>query len=141
MKSAVFVDTDVVLDLLARRDPFYPHAARLFSQAERGAVKACVSALSFANLFYILRKNTSSRRAIEILTLFRELVTVLPVDDAVISAALKAGFADFEDAVQYHAALAAKVPVLVTRNARHYRKPAITVCTPEEYLALPRGGG
>jgi predicted nucleic acid-binding protein len=112
VKRTVFVDTDVVLDLLARRDPFYPHAARLFSQAERGTIKACVSALSFANLFYILRKETSDRRAIEILKLFREVVTVLPVDDGIVSDALNAGFADFEDAVQYHAALAAKVPVI-----------------------------
>ncbi len=140
MKRAVFVDTDVVLDLLARREPFYPHAARLFSQAERGTLKACVSALSFANLYYILRKETSGRRAIEILKLFREVVTVLPVNDAIVSDALNAGFADFEDAVQYHAALAAKVPVLVTRNARHYRKSVIRVCTPEEYLAIPGGG-
>jgi hypothetical protein len=73
------------------------------------------------------------------LKLFREVVTVSPVDDAVVSNALNAGFADFEDAVQYHAALAAKVPVLVTRNTRHYRKSVITVCTPEEYLALPGG--
>ena len=140
MKRTVFVDTDVILDLLARRDPFYPHAARLFSQAERGTLKACVSALSFANLFYILRKETSGRRATEILKLFREVVTVLPVDDGIVSNALNAGFADFEDAVQYHAALAAKVPIIVTRNARHYRKSVITVCTPEEYLALPGGG-
>jgi len=56
--------------------------------------------------------------------------------DAVISEAMNAGFADFEDAVQYHAALAAKVPVFVTRNVRHYRKSAIRVCTAEEYLAL-----
>jgi len=140
VKRTVFVDTDVILDLLARRDPFYPHAARLFSQAERGTLKACVSALSFANLFYILRKETSGRRATEILKLFREVVTVLPVDDGIVSNALNAGFADFEDAVQYHAALAAKVPIIVTRNARHYRKSVITVCTPEEYLALPGGG-
>jgi predicted nucleic acid-binding protein len=136
VKRTVFVDTDVILDLLARRDPFYRHAARLFSQAERNTLNVCVSSLSFANLFYILRKETSGRRAVEILKLFREVVTVVPVDGAVISAALNAGFADFEDAVQYHAALAASVPVLITRNARHYRKSVITVCTPEEYLAL-----
>lgn len=136
MKRSVFVDTDVALDLLARREPYYIHAAILFSQAERGTIRACVSSLSFANLHYILRKVASARRAIEILKLFRELVTVLPVDDAVISEALNAGFADFEDAVQYHAALAAKVPVFVTRNVRHYRKSAIRVCTAEEYLAL-----
>jgi predicted nucleic acid-binding protein len=139
VKKAVFVDTDVVLDLLARREPFYFPAARLFSMAERGTLIASVSSLSFANLHYILRKETSGRRAIEILKLLQEVVTVLPVDGKTVSAALNAGFTDFEDALQYHSALAAKVPVLVTRNVKHYRKPAIRVCTAEEYLAFPGG--
>jgi len=70
--------------------------------------------------------------------MFRELVTVVPVDDKVISAALNAGFSDFEDAVQYRAELAAKIRILLTRNVRDYRKPAIAVFTAEEYLARRR---
>ena len=135
MKPVVFVDTDVVLDLLARREPFHPHAAKLFTLADRGVLKVCVSSLSFSNLHYILRKETSGRRAVEILKTFRKLVTVLPVDDAIVASALDSGFTDFEDAIQYHTAQAAKVTVLLTRNIRDYRKPVITVCTPEEYLA------
>ncbi|HEY3488588.1 MAG TPA: PIN domain-containing protein [Candidatus Deferrimicrobiaceae bacterium] len=135
MKPAVFVDTDVVLDLLARREPFHLHAARLFTLADRGVLKVCVSSLSFSNLHYILRKETSGKRAVEILKAFRKLVTILPVDDAIVAAALDSGFPDFEDAIQYHAAMSARLTVLLTRNCRDYRKPAITVCTPEEYLA------
>ena len=49
----VFVDTDIILDLLAQREPFYPYAAALFSKADEGKLKVFVSALSFANLNYL----------------------------------------------------------------------------------------
>lgn len=135
MSAAVFVDTDIILDLLTRRDPFYMAAARLFSLVERGEVEASVSSLTFANLFYILRKELSGPRAVEVLKKLRMLVAVLPVDDRTISRALDAGFRDFEDAVQYHTALEAGISVLLTRNGRDYPHPAITVCTAEEFLA------
>lgn len=65
----------------------------------------------------------------------RQLVTVLPVDDRIVALALDGGFTDFEDALQYHTALANGISCLVTRNTRDYRKPVITVCTAEEFLA------
>jgi len=137
LTGPVFVDTDVVLDLLARREPFYPAAARLFSLAERGELTACVSALTFANLFYLLRKELGAPKAVEVLRKLRRLVTVLPVDDGVIERALAAGFRDFEDAIQYHSALAGGATCLVTRNGRDYPDPEISVCTAEELLSRP----
>lgn len=135
MKHTVFVDTDIVLDLLTKREPFYPHAARLFSSVERQKLKACVSSLIFANLFYILRKETSAPKAIEILKKLRRLVTVLPVDDNIIAQSLDSGFTDFEDAIQYHTALSKGITYLLTRNVKDYRKPVITVCTAEDFLS------
>ena len=135
MKQSLFVDTDIVLDLLARREPFYDAAARLFSLAETGSISLSVSSLTFANLFYILRKQVSGRHALEVLRDFKQLVTVLPVDDATIEQALKVGFTDFEDAVQYFSALSAGCTALLTRNGRHYRKSGITVLTAEAYCA------
>ncbi len=136
MKQPVFVDTDIVLDLLARREPFYTAAVRLFSLAEKDYLKLSVSSLTFANLFYILRKQVSGRHAQDVLRDFKELVTVLPVDDAVVEQALQAGFTDFEDAIQYFCALSGGCTALLTRNVRHYRKAAITVCTAEAFLRL-----
>ena len=135
MKQPLFVDTDIVLDLLARRDPFYDAAARLFSRAESGDISLAVSSLTFANLFYILRKQVSAKHAHEVLRNFKQLVTVLPVDDAVVEQSLKAGFTDFEDAIQYYAALKAGCSTLLTRNGRHYRKAEIAVLTAETYCA------
>lgn len=135
MKMTIFVDTDIILDLLTKRDPFYQSAARLFSLVERGEMKACVSSLTFANLFYILRKELSGKKAVDVLKKLRQLVTVLAVDDKIIGQALDGGFNDFEDAIQYQTALSKEVPWLITRNVRDYRKPVITVCTAEEFLA------
>lgn len=135
MKPLLYVDTDVVLDVLARRDPFYNAAAALFSKAETGNVTLCVSSLTFSNLFYILRKQLSARTAQEVLRTFKQLVTVVAVDDAIVEQALDGGFTDFEDALQYYAALSVGCTVLITRNVRHYRKAAIRVVTAEEYCS------
>lgn len=139
MKQSVFADTDIILDVLARRTPFYQPAARLFSLAERDEIKIYVSALSFANLHYILRKNLPAKKTIETLKDLRKLVFVLPLDDSIISRALEAGFKDFEDAIQYNTALTRGVAYLITRNGTDYPNPSLTVCTAEEFLAQVSG--
>lgn len=135
MKSSIFVDTDIILDLLARREPFFAAAARLFSLAEQGNVHICISSLAFANLFYILRKEHSSAIVTTILKKLSRLVTILPVNGETVVLALDAGFNDFEDALQYHSALKKGVACLVTRNIKDFRRSAIEVCTAEEFLA------
>ena len=61
----VFIDTDIILDLLASREPFYIHAAELFSLADKNELKLFVSSLAFANLNYILSKQFSAAQAYE----------------------------------------------------------------------------
>ena len=131
----VFADTDIILDVLARREPFYPAAARLFSLAEKGDIQICVSSLAYANIYYIMRKARSSTIAVTTLKKLSRLVTILPVDEETVTLALDAGFPDFEDAIQYHAALKRGVACLVTRNGKHYKRSAIPICTAEEFLA------
>lgn len=135
MKQPLFVDSDIVLDLLARREPYYNAAARLFSLAETGDISLAVSSLTFANLFQILRKQIPAKHALGVLSSFKQLVTVLAVDDAIVERSLRSGFTDFEDAMQYHAALNAGCSILLTRNGRHYRKVEIDVLTAETYCS------
>lgn len=135
MKPSIFVDTDIILDLLARREPFFAAAARLFSLAEQGNVHICVSSLAYSNLFYILRKEHSSAIATTILKKLSRLVTILPVDSETVVLALDAGFSDFEDALQYHTALKKGVACLVTRNIKDFKRSTIEVCSAEEFQA------
>ena len=135
MNQRIFVDTNIILDLLTRRAPYYAAAARLFSAIEKGRVEACTSSLSYANLHYILRKEVGSPKAIEVLKNLRKLLPVLPVGDAVIDQALDSAFTDFEDAIQYHTALAGNITYLVTRNQKDFRTATIPVVAAAELLA------
>ena len=65
----------------------------------------------------------------------RSFLTVVPVGEAAITAAIGNESADFEDAVQLEAARANLVDVIVTRNVRHFKNSPIRVCTPSELLA------
>ncbi|WP_181305905.1 PIN domain-containing protein [Rufibacter sp. XAAS-G3-1] len=132
--TKVFIDTDVCLDLLAQREPHYAYAATLFTLADKGELTLFVSSLSFSNLNYLLSRQFSMPEARRVLSKFKVLVQVLPVDDKVIELALHSDFKDFEDAIQYFTAIEAGLTTLLTRNIKDYKKAEITVQTPELYV-------
>ncbi|HTJ12533.1 MAG TPA: PIN domain-containing protein [Dinghuibacter sp.] len=134
MKARVFLDTDIALDLLAARHPHYDFAARLFTLADQNKLHLFVSALCFSNLHYLLTKQRGRVDSLSILRDFRVLVTVVGVDGKTINLALNSTFADFEDAIQYHAALSTGVSVLLTRNLKDYKNADIPVMTAEDYV-------
>jgi predicted nucleic acid-binding protein len=130
----VFVDTDIILDLLGNREPFYIYSASLFSAADRNEIQICVSSLAFANLNYILSRQFSAVQERKKLQIFKTLVTVLPVTDKVIELALSSEFKDFEDAIQYFTAIENRVKILLTRNLKDYRIAEISIMTAEQFL-------
>jgi len=133
----VFVDTDICLDLLSGRKPFNSVAEKLFSLADTGKIKICVSSLSFANIDYILKSQYSVPNSRQIIAKFKTLVTVLPVDSKTIDLAIASDFADFEDAIQYYSAIENGIDEMLTRNIRDYKKATIKVITPETFLSRP----
>jgi predicted nucleic acid-binding protein len=136
MKRKVFVDTDIIYDLLAKRDPFYFAAARLFTLADEGKIQIFISALSLPNVHYLLSKKKSEEEARQILRKFKVLVHVTPLDEKIIDLALNSEFSDFEDAIQYFSALQNEVEVLLTRNLKDYKKAQISVLTAQDFINL-----
>lgn len=135
-KDKIFLDTDVVMDHLADRQPFAEYAHRLFGLAETGELTLCISSLSFTNLYYILRKLKGHADALVLLGKLKLLVRVSAVGEAEIQSALSSSFRDFEDAVQHFAAKAdGEVCAIVTQNKGDYSNSEIPVLSPEEYLA------
>lgn len=133
--AKIFVDTDVCIDLLSGRKPFNSVAEKLFSLADTGKIKICVSSLSFANIDYVLHSQySSSYHSRQIIAKFKTLVTVLSVDSKTIDLAIASDFSDFEDAIQYFSAIENGVNILVTRNIKDFKKATIKIMTPETYL-------
>jgi predicted nucleic acid-binding protein len=130
----VFVDTDIVLDLLSNRESFYSHSAHLFSEADKGKIRIHVSSLTFSNLNYILSRQYSVDQARKKLLKFKTLVTVLSVTDKVVELALSSDFKDFEDGLQYFTAIENNLKTLLTRNLKDYKTAEITVMTAEQFL-------
>ena len=136
MKKRVFVDTDIIYDLLAKREPFYPAAARLFTLADEGKVQIFISALSMANIHYLISKQHSVEVAKQLLRKFKVLVHIIPMDDKIIDLALNSDFVDFEDAIQYFSSLQNNIDILLTRNLGDYKKAIIGVMTAKNFIEL-----
>lgn len=137
MFRRVLVDTDVILDLLLGRQPFYPSASRLFVAFQEGRLEGHVSSLAFSNLFYLLRKEAGGgSEAIAVLRKLRLVTRVLTVNEKIIDLALASTFADFEDAIQYFAAAEWELEAIVTRNRRDYKSSKIAIVSAEECLEL-----
>ena len=130
----LFVDSDIILDLLAQREPHYIHAARLFTLIDQEKVIAYTSPLIFANLHYLLRKQTSNLSALKSLRKLKTLINILPIDERVIEQSLNSEFNDFEDAIQYYTAVNNGITFIITRNKIDYKRSKIDILTAEEFL-------
>lgn len=141
MIRRVFLDCDVILDLLLAREPFFAAATSLFQLIQAGRLEGHASPLVFPNLFYILRRKIPPAEARDALKKLRLLLRLLPVDESIVDLALASSFTDVEDALHYYTALTHDLDALVTRNRRHYGAARIPILTAEECVLLSREGG
>jgi predicted nucleic acid-binding protein len=130
----IFVDTNIVLDLLAKREPFYNSAATLFSLADTKKIEILVSSLCFATVHYLLAKQKSNSESKKIIGKFKVLVKVLAVDDKIIELALNSSFTDFEDSIQYYAAIENSAKTIITRNIKDFKHSQIPVMDADSFL-------
>ena len=136
MTFKIFIDSDIILDVLSKREPFYDSAAILFSLIEKGQVKGYTSPIIFSNVHYVLRKRISKQNTITSLKYLKSLLEVLPIDKRAIDSALNSAFDDFEDAIQYFCAEQNGINYFITRNKIDYEKAQINILTAKEFLSM-----
>lgn len=131
-----FYDTNVLLDVLLKRAPFYDDSARAWTLAEMGRLEGHVSAVSFTNIFYIVQSARDRGEAERAVRTMVGIFTPATCDAQVIRQAVDAGLPDFEDAVQYFSALHAAADCILSRNPGDFpRRPVVPVLSPTEFLA------
>ncbi len=133
--NSLFIDCDILIDLLARRENYIEAAALMTIIAEK-KVAAFTTPIVLANVDYIITKYSSkakSRRAIKSL---RKNLSILPMDEKIVDTALESEFSDFEDAMQHYAAEKYGIDFIVTRNKKDYVKGRIKVVTAKEYIDM-----
>lgn len=118
-----FLDTNILLDFLIDRKPFSDQAAILFQLATSNKVKLYVAAISFNNVYYIIRQVHSHAKAMELIKALERYVEIIAVDSAILRKAIASEFKDFEDAIQNFAAESvAEIEMMVTRNLKDFKK-------------------
>lgn len=134
----LFLDTNVLIDFLMERHPFYDAAASLVSYAAENQLEICTSALSIVNANFICVER--SKMPVRIFRMkmdfLRYFLIVTPVNSFVLDNAYNVAWNDFEDCVQYYSALCEKPEYIVTRNVHDFEASAIPVLSHDEACGL-----
>lgn len=131
----IFLDTNVILDLLAKRDPFYDSIARVATLADEKKIRLVSSPISFTTIEYVLRKYEPSESVLNKLRKFKIICHVCEINEETIEKALNSGFAGFEDSIQYFSAIQSSCSIIITRNGKDFKNSSIPIMTAEEYLS------
>jgi len=133
----IFIDTNVILDYLLDRRPYSFDAAKILTLSEKGKIKSFISALTIANCYYLMRKNSTHGKIINNLEKLCEFVEILDLRKSAILAAFKSRFTDFEDSLQNETAMSEKqIKIIITRNIQDFKKSTIEILTPDSFLKI-----
>ena len=133
----LLIDTNVVLDVLLRREPFFRTAAEVLSLTQRDEVREYVSASAITDIYYIANKQMKDRDAVrDLLKRLLMVVSVAAVSEWEIQNALNLAWGDLEDSVQYSVALLNEMDGIVTRNPSDYQEANMRIWLPEQVLEL-----
>ncbi len=132
----LFFDLNVVLDVLARREPWYDHSAAVFSLADEIEIEGYVAAHTITTLSYLLSKQHGRERTAAALVDLLGALDAVNVDHARLLEALSLGWSDFEDAVQAVCALSVGADYLLTRDPKGFPNLSIAIVSPSELLAI-----
>lgn len=129
----IFIDTNIVLDVLLKREGLFEASGEVLSLFTQGHHLG-VSRLTFTTSNYIVAKEYSKKEANKHLRNLRDIVFMLPCSVDALDKAITSGYSDFEDAVQYYTALEHGYEAICTRNVKDFKDTSIPVYTPEELL-------
>ena len=131
----ILLDTNILMDYLTERDPFFPAAHKIISGCKNKQYDGVVAAHSIVDMFFILRKHFSNAERRQMLLAFFEILTVEAVDEGKLRLALEnESFTDFEDCLQAECAKSAQVDYIITRNGKDYALSDIPVLSPEQFI-------
>ena len=133
----VFVDTNVLVDLIADRRPFSKFAIQLFAKAESRKIKLYTSSHAVATTYNLLKKYMAEKELREVLYNLMEFLTIVAIDQDIIRKGLKSRHKDFEDALQMISAYSiGNMDCIVTRNIKDFKDSELPVYSPDEVINL-----
>ena len=134
MKKRIFIDTNILLDVLLEREGFYYDALKIWASAEVGTIDAYIAAISVNNVHYVIKRMKSETTAMIAVRIILRIFKVVPVDADILSCAADFHDKDYEDDVQLQCALKANCSQLFTRNPPHYDSSLMAIVPPSSFV-------
>ena len=129
------IDTNVILDFILRREPYYENAAKINILSEKGHIYGYISASAVTDIFYVAKKELKNKDTVIILLKnILKTIRIASVTEGSIHEALDLEWDDFEDSVQYVAGQSISADYIITRNPKDFADSRIKVISPEEFL-------
>ena len=130
----VFLDTNVVVDFMLRREPFFNDASTIFAMVDDKKINASTSVLTVVNCAYLMKKAFSREIVLNKVNVLCETLKITPIDVNQLTRAAKMNPYDYEDAVQYMSALPKKPDIIITRDEKGFREFEIPVMSPSDFV-------
>jgi len=132
--NRIFLDTNIIVDLISDRKPFSKYAIEIFQKAEEGKLELFTSSHSMATTHYLLKKYMEEKELREVLYNLLDYITVIVVDVNILKKGLLSKHKDFEDSIQIFCASSKEnIGSIVTRNVKDFKGSEIKVLTPDEF--------
>jgi len=132
----IFVDTNILLDVLTKRAPFYENSAMIWSLVEQGIVTGYISAISVNNVFYISQKLNDRKYAQGLVDKILKDFQIIAVDYEILKLSRTISDRDYEDLIQYFSAIRSGSKYVITRNTRDFPETGVEVIAPNEFLKI-----
>ena len=133
-KKRIFLDTNVILDYLLEREPFYYDALKLWAACEEGTVEGYVSAMTVNNVHYIAHRLKSETTAMIAVRGILSVFNVVPLDKELMKLAADFHDRDYEDDIQLQSAIRSGCTHLFTRDPTHFHTKALAIVPPSSFL-------
>ena len=131
----LLIDANILLDVLQKREPHYKDSSLVWKLCETDQDEGIVSALTFANIVYILRKELDARQVRSVLDKLQLIFTFADYTASDMEKAADLEWDDYEDAIQSVTAERLMADYIITRNVKDFSESTVTAFTPSEYLA------
>jgi predicted nucleic acid-binding protein len=131
----VFLDTNILMDILANRQPFYKSSSEIYKLGLSKKVIYYTSSNTIVTLHYLLKRFIEEDKIRMALDEITDVIIIIPVDKNIIKKSLKSSHKDFEDAIQITTAQSINtMDCIITRDLKDFKFSEINVYTPDEFL-------
>lgn len=128
------IDTNVILDIALRREPFFENASQIFDKIDDQVLEGFITASSVTDIYYIASKQKDKLQARTFLLNLVQILEVIGVDKEIVIEALECDIPDFEDAIQVFSAKSNSIDLIITRNVNDFASSGLRVLSPLEFI-------